>query len=115
MKNRMKLEFDSISANEAFARVTVAAFMAQMNPSVEEVADVNAEVEGGKQVVETSMNVADLNATNLHYANLHGADVRGADLYGAYLRDANLRHADLRGASLREADLSGADLRGAKF
>ena len=44
MKNRMKLEFDSISANEAFARVTVAAFMAQMNPSVEEVADVKTAV-----------------------------------------------------------------------
>ena len=34
-KNEMKLEFDSLSANEAFARVTVAAFMAQMNPSME--------------------------------------------------------------------------------
>lgn len=44
MKNTMKLEFDSISANEAFARVTVAAFMAQMNPSVEEVADVKTAV-----------------------------------------------------------------------
>ena len=44
MKNEMKLEFDSISANEAFARVTVAAFMAQMNPSMEEVADVKTAV-----------------------------------------------------------------------
>ena len=44
MKNTMKVEFDSISANEAFARVTVAAFMAQLNPSVEEVADVKTAV-----------------------------------------------------------------------
>ena len=44
MKNAMKLEFDSISANEAFARVTVSAFMAQMNPSMEEVADVKTAV-----------------------------------------------------------------------
>ena len=44
MKNEMKLEFDSISANEAFARVTAAAFMAQMNPSMEEVADVKTAV-----------------------------------------------------------------------
>lgn len=43
-RNEMKLEFDSISANEAFARVTVAAFMAQMNPSMEEVADVKTAV-----------------------------------------------------------------------
>ena len=44
MKNEMKVEFDSISANEAFARVTVAAFMTQMNPSMEEVADVKTAV-----------------------------------------------------------------------
>ena len=44
MKNEMRLEFDSISANEAFARVTVAAFMTQMNPSMEEVADVKTAV-----------------------------------------------------------------------
>lgn len=44
MKNHMQVEFDSISENEAFARVTVAAFMAQLNPSVEEVADVKTAV-----------------------------------------------------------------------
>ena len=44
MKNQMRLEFDSISANEAFARVTTAAFMTQMNPSMEEVADVKTAV-----------------------------------------------------------------------
>lgn len=44
VKNEMKVEFDSISANEAFARVTVAAFMAQMNPSMEEVCDVKTAV-----------------------------------------------------------------------
>ena len=44
MKNQMRLEFDSISANEAFARVAAAAFMTQMNPSMEEVADVKTAV-----------------------------------------------------------------------
>lgn len=44
MRNEMKVEFDSVSANEAFARVTIAAFMAQMNPSMEEVADVKTAV-----------------------------------------------------------------------
>ena len=43
-RNEMKIEFDSISANEAFARVTVAAFMTQMNPSMEEVADVKTAI-----------------------------------------------------------------------
>lgn len=44
MRTTMKVEFDSISANEAFARVTVAAFMSRMNPSIEEVADVKTAV-----------------------------------------------------------------------
>lgn len=38
--NEMKLEFDSRSCNEGFARVSVAAFMTQLNPTLEEVADV---------------------------------------------------------------------------
>lgn len=43
-QNEMRLEFDSRSCNEGFARVTVAAFMTQMNPTVEEVADVKTAV-----------------------------------------------------------------------
>ena len=39
-ENRMKLEFDSRSANESFARVAVAAFLSQLNPTLEVVADV---------------------------------------------------------------------------
>ena len=34
-ENRMKLEFDSRSANEGFARVAVAAFLSQMNPTLD--------------------------------------------------------------------------------
>lgn len=42
--NEMKLIFDSRSSNEAFARVTVAAFMTSLNPTVEEVSDVKTAV-----------------------------------------------------------------------
>ena len=38
------LDFDSRSANEGFARVAVASFMTQLNPTVEEVADVKTAV-----------------------------------------------------------------------
>ena len=38
--NEMKLEFDSRPCNESFARVAVASFMTQLNPTLEEVADV---------------------------------------------------------------------------
>ena len=44
MTNEMKLEFDSRSANEAFVRVTVASFMTQLNPTLEEVSDVKTAV-----------------------------------------------------------------------
>lgn len=42
--NKMMLEFESRSCNEAFARVAVAAFMTQLNPTVEEVADVKTAI-----------------------------------------------------------------------
>ncbi len=42
--NHMKLEFDSISENEGFARVAVAAFLTQLNPTLEEVSDVKTAV-----------------------------------------------------------------------
>ena len=42
--NEMEVVFDSKSANEGFARVTVAAFMTQLNPTLEEVSDVKTAV-----------------------------------------------------------------------
>lgn len=42
--NEMELIFDSRSSNESFARVTVAAFMTSLNPTVEEVSDVKTVV-----------------------------------------------------------------------
>ena len=41
----MKLEFISKSNNEAFARISVAAFAAQLDPTVEELADIKTAVE----------------------------------------------------------------------
>lgn len=40
----MKLEFDSKSSNEGFARVAVAAFLTQLDPTLEEVSDVKTAV-----------------------------------------------------------------------
>ena len=44
MKQIMKLELDSISSNESFARVVVAAFLTRLNPTMEEVADIKTAV-----------------------------------------------------------------------
>lgn len=43
-ENEMKLEFVSKSSNEAFARVAVAAFAAQLDPTIEELADIKTAV-----------------------------------------------------------------------
>ena len=43
-ENEMQLEFDSRSCNEGFARVAVASFLTQLNPTLEEVADVKTAV-----------------------------------------------------------------------
>ena len=38
--NRMKLEFDAVSQNEAFARQTVSVFAASLDPTLEEISDL---------------------------------------------------------------------------
>lgn len=42
--NEMKLEFVSKSANEAFSRIAVAAFASQLDPTIEELADIKTAV-----------------------------------------------------------------------
>ena len=43
-ENEMKLEFLSKSNNEAFARLAVAAFAAQLDPTIEELADIKTAI-----------------------------------------------------------------------
>lgn len=42
--NEMKLQIESRSVNEAFARACVAAFAAQLDPNIEEIADIKTAV-----------------------------------------------------------------------
>ncbi|QHA92385.1 anti-sigma F factor [Bacillus sp. N1-1] len=44
MRNRMELEFSALSQNESFARVTVAAFIAQLDPTVDELTEIKTVV-----------------------------------------------------------------------
>ncbi|MDO4563774.1 MAG: anti-sigma F factor [Clostridia bacterium] len=44
MKNSLKMEFDSKSVNEGFARSAVAAFVAQRDVTIEEMADIKTAV-----------------------------------------------------------------------
>lgn len=43
-KNQMKLEFDARSVNEGFARMAVAAFIAEENPTLDEISDIKTAV-----------------------------------------------------------------------
>ena len=52
VKNEMKMEFASKSANEAFARISVAAFVSQLDPTIEEIADIKTSV---SEAVTTSI------------------------------------------------------------
>ncbi|MGP7816131.1 anti-sigma F factor [Niallia sp. 01092] len=44
MKNEMHLQFSAISQNESFARVTVAAFITQLDPTMDELTEIKTVV-----------------------------------------------------------------------
>ncbi|WP_108672318.1 anti-sigma F factor [Peribacillus acanthi] len=44
MKNTMDLQFSALSQNESFARVTVAAFIAQLDPTMDELTEIKTVV-----------------------------------------------------------------------
>lgn len=44
MMNEVKMEFSAISENEGFARMAAAAFVAPLNPTMEEMADIKTAV-----------------------------------------------------------------------
>ena len=44
MGNHMSLKFDAKSVNEGFARMAVAAFVLELNPTLEEIADIKTAV-----------------------------------------------------------------------
>lgn len=84
--NKMSLKFESHSVNEAFARQAVGAFVAQLDPTMEELGDI-------KTVVSEAV-------TNAHCARLrgqmrvyhgHGAAVRGTRS-GAQGKRRRMRH-----------------------
>ena len=67
MQNSMSLTLSSRSCNESFARVAVAAFIAQLDPTLEEISDVktavseavtNAIIHGYNEDETTSINIS---------------------------------------------------------
>jgi stage II sporulation protein AB (anti-sigma F factor) len=68
--NSMKLEISAVSANESFARGTVAAFAAQANPTLDEINDI-----------KTAISEAVTNCVVHAYAKQGGAVHITCDLY----------------------------------
>ena len=79
MNNEIILEFDGISANEAFARVAVAAFITPVNPTLEELADV-----------KTAVSEAVTNAI------IHGHDGEKGKIVMHCMLDDNLLHIEIQ-------------------
>ena len=48
MRDKMRLTMNAIAENEYFARVTVAAFSAKMEPTMEELSDIKTSGQGTK-------------------------------------------------------------------
>ena len=74
-KNKMQLEILSKSNNEAFARITVAAFAAQLDPTIEELSDI-----------KTSVSEAVTNSIIHGYENKEGIIRRSAYIYENIIR-----------------------------
>lgn len=64
MRNEMCLEFEAVAVNESLARVAVAAFVAPLNPTLEELSDI-----------KTAVSEAVTNAIIHGYENWQGYDV----------------------------------------
>lgn len=79
MENRMKLEFDALSENEGFARVSVAAFLSAVNPTLEEINDV-----------KTAVSEAVTNAI------IHGYDQKGGKVEVDCLLENDFLHMEIR-------------------
>ncbi len=77
MKNEMEMIFDAISSNESFARMTVAAFIAHLNLTLDEIADI-----------KTAVSEAVTNAIIHGYENLDGYGVYGDKKPYNYVRHA---------------------------
>ena len=80
VKNEMKIEFLSKSANEAFARIAVAAFATQLDPTIEEIADI-----------KTSVSEAVTNSIIHAYPNTEGIVKVRAKLYENEIKKENCK------------------------
>lgn len=78
MKNEMEIIFDAMSDNEGFARVAVTAFVARLNPTLEELADIKTAVSEAvtNSIIHGYENLQNYNTLQGRQAVYHGGKVR---------------------------------------
>lgn len=61
MKNKMDIQFSALSQNESFARITVAAFIAQLDPTLDELTEIKTVVSEAvtNSIIHGYENIAD--------------------------------------------------------
>ena len=87
--NEMKLEFISKSSNEAFARLTVAAFASQLDPTIEELADI-------MEVIQSIMRVKNISYEELKNVQQMKREKKGGFSNKIYLVEVEQDKADER-------------------
>lgn len=80
MRNEMELIFDAVSDNEGFARMAVAAFITNLNPTLEEMADI-----------KTAVSEAVTNSIIHGYENLYGYGKSGSTRTGQEIHQGKVR------------------------
>ena len=91
MRNEMQIEFDAKSVNEGFARVAVAAFLTQLDPTLDEVADV-----------KTAVSEAVTNAI------IHGYEEQGGKVYLTCILEGNMVFITIEDTGIGMADIKQA-------
>jgi stage II sporulation protein AB (anti-sigma F factor) len=72
MKNEMHLQFSALSQNESFARATVAAFITQLNPTMDEVTEIKTVV--SEAVTNAIIHGYDNNPGGIVYISVYLSD-----------------------------------------
>lgn len=77
MRNEMEIIFDAVSDNEGFARVAVSAFVAHLDPTLEELADIKTAVSEAvtNAIIHGYENWQNYNTLKGRQAEYHGGKV----------------------------------------
>src|SRR5690606_345285 len=92
MRNEMQIQFSALSQNESFARVTVAAFIAQLDPTMDELTEIKTVV--SEAVTNAIIHGYEQNPAGIVYISVTIDD----DMIDLIIRDNGVSIADIEEA-----------------